>query len=87
MPYEIIFERAALKDAKKIKRSQLDEKVDALLDLLSVNPWQNPPPYEKLSGDYDGVCSRRITLKHRLVYEVFEEERVVKIIRMWSHYE
>jgi len=87
MPYKIVFDRPALKDAKNIKRAGLEAKVDALLDVLRANPWQNPPQYEKLSGDLEGLYSRRINLQHRLVYEIFEHTHVVKIMRMWSHYE
>ncbi|MCL1887499.1 MAG: Txe/YoeB family addiction module toxin [Kiritimatiellaeota bacterium] len=87
MPYKILLHRQALKDAKKIKRACLEQKVNELLDILSLNPWQNPPPYEQLSGDLKGYCSRRISIQHRLVYEVNNTTRVVKIFRMWSHYE
>jgi len=87
MPYKILVGRAALKDQKKIIRAQLREKVDALVAILKVNPWQYPPPYEPLIGDMEGFYSRRINYQHRLVYQVDEENHEVKIERMWSHYE
>jgi Txe/YoeB family toxin of toxin-antitoxin system len=77
----------ASKDAVKIKEAGLKEKVSQLLSLLEKNPYQTPPSYEKLIGDLEGCCSRRINIKHRLVYKVYENDRYVKIFRMWSHYE
>ncbi len=85
--YSIVYDRKALKDIPKLKAAGLDKKARALIDLLKENPYQSPPPYEKLQGDLQGACSRRINIKHRLVYEVLEDIRTVKIISMWSHYE
>ena len=85
--YKIVYVKKALKDITKLKQSGLDKKVKLLLDVLRNNPFQNPPPYEKLLGDLEGAYSRRINIQHRLVYQVFEEEKVVKIISFWSHYE
>lgn len=87
MSWKIIYTREAQKDAVKIARSGLKEKVLDLLLLLQQDPFQNPPPYEKLVGDLAGAYSRRINIQHRLVYQVFKRERIVKIIRMWTHYE
>lgn len=85
--WEIVFTGDAYKDAKKVQAAGLRGRVDALLAILRVNPFQNPPPYEKLVGDLAGDYSRRINIKHRLVYQVFKTVRTVKILRMWSHYE
>ncbi len=85
--WELAFTRDADKDAKKLQASGLRARVDALLAILRVNPFQNPPPYERLVGDLQGAYSRRINIKHRLVYQVFKAERAVKILRMWTHYE
>ena len=85
--WEIALTKRALKDAKKISRSGLKEKVDKLINILKTNPYQNPPSYEKLTGDLSGMYSRRINIQHRLVYEVDEEKKRVKILMMWSHYE
>lgn len=85
--YEIYFTKQALKDAKKIERAGLKPKVKRLLDLLRKDPFANPPPYEKLVGDLQGAYSRRINIQHRLVYQVIKEQRAVKILRMWTHYE
>ena len=76
----------AKKDAKRLVVSGLKQKTQALLDIVSNNPYQNTPPYEKLVGDLTGACSRRINIQHRLVYQVLEEDKIVKILRMWSHY-
>ena len=84
--YQIVFTRAAAADVKKVKSSHLAEKVQSLLALLEKNPFQNPPPYEKLQGSLKGSYSRRINLKHRLVYEVLEEEKTVKVLSLWTHY-
>lgn len=86
-PWRIVFTPQAGKDAKKLKRSGLKSKAEALLDILRANPFQSPPPLEKLVGDLDGAFSRRINIHHRLVYQVLRRERIVKIIRMWTHYE
>ncbi|MBW3672163.1 MAG: Txe/YoeB family addiction module toxin [Acidobacteria bacterium] len=85
--WRLVFTRQAAKDAKKISRSGLKGKVEALLDILREDPFQSPPPFEKLRGDLSGACSRRINIQHRLVYQVLEDQRVVKVIRMWTHYE
>jgi toxin YoeB len=76
-----------LQDAKKLSAAGLKEKAQALLEVLAVDPFQNPPAYEKLVGDLDGAFSRRINIQHRLVYEVFKKERTVRVLRMWSHHE
>jgi toxin YoeB len=85
--WQVVFARHALKDAKKLSTVGLREKAQALLDVLARDPLQNPPPYEKLVGDLDGTYSRRINIQHRLVYEVFKKERIVRVLRMWTHYE
>lgn len=85
--WTILFTKQAQKDARKIASSNLRPQVERLLEVLGENPLMNPPPYEKLIGDLSGAYSRRINIQHRLVYQVYEEERVVKILRMWSHYE
>ncbi|WP_331000982.1 Txe/YoeB family addiction module toxin [Nostoc commune] len=85
--WRLVYTKQAQKDAKKLASSNLKEKAEELLVVLKKNPFQNPPPYEKLVGDLLGAYSRRINIQHRLVYEVIESEQVVKIIRMWTHYE
>lgn len=85
--YQIKYTRQAVKDVEHIKRAGLSEKVQKLISVVKVNPFQNPPPYEKLTGDLKDLYSRRINIQHRLVYEVLEQEHAVKIIRMWKHYE
>lgn len=85
--WTVVFTKQAQKDAKKIARSGLRPQAERLLGVLSNNPFQNPPPYEKLVGDLAGACSRRINIQHRLVYQVLDEIRTVKVIRMWTHYE
>jgi Txe/YoeB family toxin of toxin-antitoxin system len=85
--WEVLFTKQAQKDAKKIAAAGLRSKTEALLAILSRNPFQNPPPYEKLLGDLAGAYSRRINIQHRLVYQVLQKERIVKVIRMWTHYE
>ena len=87
MGYTISLSRQARKDLKKLERHTLRGTVVELLSILKRNPWQNPPPYEQLSGDLRGACSRRINIQHRLVYQVFDEVKTVKVLRMWSHYE
>ncbi len=86
MSWQIVFTKQAQKDAKKLTNPHLRKTVTTLLDILAKNPFQNPPPYEKLVGDLKGAYSRRINIQHRLVYQVLREEKTVKIIRMWSHY-
>jgi Txe/YoeB family toxin of toxin-antitoxin system len=85
--WKLVYTQQAQKDAKKLAESGLKLKAQALLDVLAENPWQNPPPYEKLRGDLTGACSRRINIQHRLVYQVLDEIKTVKVIRMWTHYE
>lgn len=85
--WQLVYTKHAQKDAEKLASAGLKEKAKSLLTILSDNPFQNPPPYEKLVGDLTGAYSRRINIQHRLVYQVIEEQRVVKILRMWSHYE
>lgn len=87
MSWKIVFTKMSQKDAKKIKRAGLKSRVEKLLSVIKENPFQNPPSYEKLIGDFSGAYSRRINIQHRLVYQVLTEEKVVKVIRMWSHYE
>ncbi len=85
--YAVVYTKNAVKDTHKIKATRLLKKVKDLIELIKLNPFQTPPPYEKLVGDLQGAYSRRINIKHRLVYEVFETEKTVKILSMWSHYE
>ncbi len=85
--WTLVFTKQAQKDAKKLKASGLKPKAERLLEILEWNPYQNPPPFEKLVGDLAGVCSRRINIQHRLVYQVLEDVKTVKIIRLWTHYE
>lgn len=85
--YKIKYHKKAIKEISKLKESNLDEKAKKLIDLIKENPYQTPPPYEKLVGDLQGFYSRRINIKHRLVYQVNEEEKTIKIISLWSHYE
>ncbi len=85
--YQIYFTHQAEKDAKKISAHRLKQKVEKLLEIISHNPYQSPPPYEKLIGDLKGLISRRINIQHRLVYQVFEKEQAIKILRMWTHYD
>ncbi len=87
MTWNIVFAKRAKKDAREIAASNLKPKAEELLDILVIDPFQNPPSFEKLIGDLDGAFSRRINIQHRLVYEVFEEEKTVKVLSMWSHYE
>ncbi|NJL00593.1 MAG: Txe/YoeB family addiction module toxin [Spirulinaceae cyanobacterium RM2_2_10] len=87
MSWTLVYTKQAKKDAKKLAKSNLKPAAQQILDILTSNPWQNPPPYEKLVGDLTGAYSRRINLQHRLVYEVIESEATVKVIRMWTHYE
>jgi toxin YoeB len=87
MNWNLVYTKQAQKDAKKLAASNLKGKAEELLEILKENPLQNPPPYEKLVGDLSGAYSRRINIQHRLVYEVIEAERTVKVIRMWTHYE
>jgi Txe/YoeB family toxin of toxin-antitoxin system len=85
--WEIVYTKQAQKDAKKLSRSGLKSKAIELLEVIREDPFQNPPTYEKLVGDLSGAYSRRINIQHRLVYQVFVEEKTVKVLRLWSHYE
>ncbi|MDI1299286.1 Txe/YoeB family addiction module toxin [Methylotenera sp.] len=85
--YQLLYTKAAQKDAKNLSAAGLKEKALLLLELIAENPFQNPPPYEKLIGDLAGAYSRRINIQHRLVYQVFVEEKIVKVLRLWTHYE
>lgn len=85
--YQILYAEKAQRDIQHLKSAKLDRKAKNLIDLLKENPFQNPPPYEKLIGDLQGAYSRRINIQHRLVYQVFEEIKIVKIVSLWSHYE
>jgi len=85
--WQLVFTRHAAKDAKKLVSSNLKSKAESLLEILREDPFLSPPPYEKLVGDLAGAYSRRINIQHRLVYQVLEKERVVKVLRMWTHYE
>ncbi|MDP1808047.1 MAG: Txe/YoeB family addiction module toxin [Actinomycetota bacterium] len=87
MSWRLVFTKQAKKDAKKVARSGLKSQTTRLLDIIRKDPYQNPPPYEKLVGDLSGACSRRINIQHRLVYQVFDDIKTVKVIRMWTHYE
>lgn len=87
MSWKLVYTRQAQKDAKKIASAGLKSKVETLLAILAENPFQTPPPYEKLIGDLSGALSRRINIQHRLVYQVLKDEETVKIVRMWTHYE
>lgn len=86
-PWRVVFTKQAQKDARKIARSGLREKAEELLETLRNDPRQSPPPFEKLVGDLSGAFSRRINIQHRLVYQILDRERTVKVIRMWTHYE
>jgi Txe/YoeB family toxin of toxin-antitoxin system len=85
--WRIVFTKQAQNDAKKLTAAGLRSKAERLLDILRENPYQTPPPFEKLVGDLAGAHSRRINIQHRLVYEILNKEKVVKVIRMWTHYE
>jgi len=85
--WEVVYSKHAIKDSKKIAESGLKDKTRILIDIIRNDPFQNPPPYEKLIGDLLGAYSRRINIQHRLVYQVFSDKKIVRIIRMWTHYE
>lgn len=87
MNYTLVYTKQAQNDAKKISQSGLKDKTVELLGIIAEDPFKSPPPFEKLIGDLSGACSRRINIQHRLVYQVFKKEKIVKIIRMWTHYE
>lgn len=85
--YKVYYSKISVKQIPLLKSAKIDTKAKKLIDLIAENPFQNPPPYEKLIGDMSGLYSRRINIQHRLVYQVYEEEKAVKIVSMWSHYE
>jgi Txe/YoeB family toxin of toxin-antitoxin system len=85
--WHVVYTKQAQKDAKKLAASGLKQKAQTLLKILEENLYQNPPPYEKLVGDLSGAYSRRINIQHRIVYQVLEEDKVIKILRLWTHYE
>ncbi|HRQ63475.1 MAG TPA: Txe/YoeB family addiction module toxin [Xanthomonadaceae bacterium] len=87
MSWRLVFTRQARKDARKLAAAGLKPKAQELLSVLAKNPFQNPPPYEKLVGDLAGAYSRRINIQHRLVYQIIEDDRIVKVLRLWTHYE
>ena len=86
MTWGIVFTKQAQKDAKKLASSGLKNKAKKLLDIIQKDPYQNPPPYEKLVGDLSGAYSRRINIQHRLVYQIYEKEHTIKVIKLWIHY-
>ena len=85
--WSLVYTTQAKRDAKKLSRSGLKPQAEKLLKILSKNPYQSPPPFERLVGDLAGACSRRINIQHRLVYQVLDDIKTVKVIRMWTHYE
>jgi len=85
--FQIKYSKKAVRDIQRLKNAKLDKKAKALVDLITENPYRTPPPYEILLGELAGKLARRINIKHRLVYQVFEEEKTIKIISLWSHYE
>jgi len=85
--YKLVYTKQAKKDARKAASSGLKPKIEELLDIIKENPFEEYPPYEKLVGNLEGACSRRINIQHRLVYQVLEEKKIVKVIRMWTHYD
>lgn len=87
MSWRLVYTKHAQKDAQKLAAAGLKQKAQELLAILSANPYQNPPPFEKLVGDLGGAYSRRINIQHRLVYQVLDDEHAVKVLRLWSHYE
>lgn len=87
MSWQVVFAKHAQKDAQKLAASGLKAKAQEILAVIQENPFQNPPPYEKLVGDLSGAFSRRINIQHRLVYEVLQDQKTIKVLRMWSHYE
>ena len=87
MSWQLVYSKQAQKDAKKLKSAGLKPKAEALLAVLAADPFQNPPPFEKLVGDLAGAYSRRINIHNRLVYEVFAKQKTVRVLRMWTHYE
>jgi Txe/YoeB family toxin of toxin-antitoxin system len=86
-PWQVVFTKQAQKDARKLASAGLRPKAERQLEILARNPFETPPPFEKLLGDLKGAYSRRINIQHRLVYQILEKERIVKVLRMWTHYE
>ena len=84
---KVAFHKRALKDIEKLKENKLESKAKRLVEIIKENPFQNPPPYEKLVGNLEGFISRRINIQHRLIYQVLEDKKVIRIISLWSHYE
>lgn len=87
MSWRVVYTKQACRDAKNVVSSGMRPKIEVLLDMLAADPYQTPPPFEKLVGDLSGAYSRRINIQHRLVYQILDNERVVKVLRMWTHYE
>ena len=87
MSWTLVYTKQAKRDAKKLSRSGLKPRAEKLLEILAANPYRTPPPFERLVGDLTGACSRRINIQHRLVYQILDDIKTVKIIRMWTHYE
>ena len=87
MSWKVVFTKQARKDAKKVSASGLKSKAEAIIQILRENPYQKPPAFEKLVGDLSGAYSRRINIQHRIVYQILDSEKIVKVIRMWTHYE
>ena len=87
MSWSLVYTRQAKKDAKKLSRSGLKPQAEKLLAILQEDPYQKPPPYERLVGDLAGTCSRRLNIQHRIVYQILDDIKTVKVIRMWTHYE
>ena len=85
--YKVEFHKRALKDIEKLKENKVESKAKRLVEIIKENPFQNPPPYEKLVGNLEGFISRRINIQHRLIYQVLEDKKVIRIISLWSHYE
>ena len=87
MSWRLVYTKQAKKDAKRLSHSGLKPQAERLLDILREDPYRTPPPYERLVGDLAGVCSRRINIQHRIVYQILDDIKTVKVIRMWTHYE
>ncbi len=87
MSWKVVFTKEAQKDAKKLSSSGLKSKAEEIIEILRQDPYQTPPPYEKLIGDLSGAFSRRLNIQHRIVYQIYNDEKIVKVIRMWTHYE
>lgn len=87
MSWKVVFTKQAQKDAKKISSAGLKSNAEDIIKILKQNPYQAPPPYEKLVGDLSGAYSRRLNIQHRIIYQIFKDEKIVKVIRMWTHYE